>query len=182
MIGGLRWPLILKQTAQKIVLDGAHSLPGTYNSTKGTTKSSRFTAQWITDYYFYKNSFVSCRSFFFYKRMFFVNIGGRGGGARVPSAPPLDPSQGILKLRLTKEICKKLDTFQTKCLPRFRWIFLMEKFRNEKLFKYCNIEHVSTYMLKEGWDDRDSLGQVLWMPNNNLQKWQIGRASCRERV
>ena len=44
---------------------------------------------------------------------------------------------------MTKEICKKLDTFQTKCLRRIRRIFWPEKIRNEDLLKSCNMEPIS---------------------------------------
>ena len=41
--------------------------------------------------------------------------------------------------KMMKEICKKLDTFQMKCLGRIRRIFWPEKIRNEDLLKRCNI-------------------------------------------
>ena len=45
--------------------------------------------------------------------------------------------------KITKEICKKLDTFQTKCLRRIRVIFWPEKIRNEDLIKSCTMDPIS---------------------------------------
>ena len=50
---------------------------------------------------------------------------------------------------MTKEICKKLDTFQTKCLRRIRRIFWPEKIRNEDLLKSCNMEPISACQEKK---------------------------------
>ena len=51
--------------------------------------------------------------------------------------------------KMTKEICKKLDTFQTKCLRRIRRIFWPEKIRNEDLLKSCNMEPISACQEKK---------------------------------
>ena len=69
--------------------------------------------------------------------------------------------------KMTKEICKKLDTFQTKCLQRIRRIFWPEKIRNEDLLKSCNMEPISACVRRRGlrW-----LGHVLRLPNNSLAR------------
>ena len=68
---------------------------------------------------------------------------------------------------MTKEICKKLDTFQTKCLQRIRRIFWPEKIRNEDLLKSCNMEPISACVKRRRsrW-----LGHVLRLPNDSLAR------------
>ena len=66
--------------------------------------------------------------------------------------------------KMTKEICKKLDTFQTKCLGRIRRIFWPEKIRNEDLLKSCNMEPISACV------KRRRLGHLLRLPNNSLAR------------
>ena len=69
--------------------------------------------------------------------------------------------------KMTKGICKKLDTFQTKCLRRIRRIFWPEKIRNEDLLKSCNMEPISACVRRRRlrW-----LCHVLRLPNNSLAR------------
>ena len=72
--------------------------------------------------------------------------------------------------KMTKETCKKLDTFQTKCLRRIRRILWPEKIKNEDLHKSCNMEPISACVKRRRlrW-----LGHVLRLPNNSLARMAL---------
>ena len=67
---------------------------------------------------------------------------------------------------MTKEIYKKLDTFQKKCLRHIGRLFWPEKIRNEDLLKSCNLEPISV-CVKVKMVAHD---HVLRMPNNSLAR------------
>ncbi len=62
--------------------------------------------------------------------------------------------------KATKEISRKLDVFQTKCLRRIKRIFWPNKISNKDLLSSCNLEPVSIVVQKRRWR---WLGHVLRM-------------------
>ena len=69
--------------------------------------------------------------------------------------------------KVTREISRKLDVFQTKCLRRIKRIFWPNKISNKDLLTSCNLEPLSVVVRKRRWR---WLGHVLRMEKDSLPR------------
>ena len=69
--------------------------------------------------------------------------------------------------KVAREISRKYDVFQTKCLRHIKRIFCPNKISNKDLLTSCNLEPLSVVVRKRRWRWLD---HVLWMETDSLPR------------